>query len=187
MSMPSEGRSDVVSEERRVRGDVVAPVQDAVSVNEEAWVPARLLPYRRERYVAVAVHATVEILEGPRIVHVPGGARHCHRLVRWRGRWLALLELDKLLQTHPSVDSAQPRPVLVVAYQPAPGHPVEHAALELPALPGTVLVSDAMACELPSDHALWPELALSCFTHEGEAVPVLDVARLFTRNPGPHA
>ncbi len=45
-----------------------------------------------------------------------------------------------------------------------------------------LLGGDAMACELPADHDLWPRLALSCFVHEGRPVPILDTERLFAAN-----
>lgn len=145
--------------------------------------PARLLHYSADRSVALPVHTTIELLDSPVIVDVPGAAHYCQQLVSWRGQWLALLDLEALLRARTDTPAATlavaPRYVLIVAYQCAPRSPVEYGAIGLPALPQTVSVSDQMACPLPADSTLWPQLALSCFVHEERAVPILDSARLF--------
>lgn len=154
---------------------------DAASHAEPALIPARLLHYKPGGCVALPVHTTVELLDGPLIVDVPGAAGYCNRLVRWRGQWLALLDLDTLLHDvrFDADRTAAPRYALVVAYQHAPGGPVEHGAISLATLPQTVGVGDLATCELPADSALWPLLALSCFLYEGHAAPILDTSRLF--------
>lgn len=145
--------------------------------------PARLLHYSAGHSVALPVHTTIELLDSPVIVEVPGAAHYCQQLVNWRGQWLALLDLEALLHARTDTPAATlavaPPYVLIVAYQCAPRSPVEHGAIGLPALPQTVSVSDQMAYPLPADSALWPQLALSCFVHEERAVPILDSARLF--------
>lgn len=147
--------------------------------------PARLLHYSAGHSVALPVHTTIELLDSAVTVEVPGAAHYCQQLVRWRGQWLALLDLEALLHARtdtPAVAATvavAPRYVLIVAYQCAPRSPLEYGAIGLPALPQTVSVSDQMACPLPADSALWPQLALSCFEHEERAVPILDSARLF--------
>jgi CheW-like domain len=158
---------------------------DATPDAELALTPARLLQYKPEGCVALPVHTTIELLDGPLIIDVPGAARHCNRLVRWRGQWLALLDLDTLLHGCSGADRAGvPRYALVVAYQHAPGWPVAHAAIGLATLPQTVGVANQAGCKLPADSALWPLLALSCFWHEGHAVPILNTARLFAAHHG---
>jgi hypothetical protein len=75
--------------------------------------------------------------------------------------------------------TAAPRYALVVAYQPSSLRPLQHGAIALERLPQTITVGDAARCDLPVDSDLWPLLALSCFQHDGHAVPILDTARLF--------
>ncbi|MCX7257232.1 MAG: chemotaxis protein CheW [Polaromonas sp.] len=152
---------------------------------ESALAPARLLHYSAGHSVALPVHTTIELLDSAVTVEVPGAAHYCQQLVSWRGQWLALLDLEALLRTGTTAvatataAAVAPRYVLVVAYQCAPRSPLEYGAIGLPALPQTVSVSDQMACPLPADSTLWPQLALSCFAHEERAVPILDSARLF--------
>lgn len=160
-----------------------APTADATPGAELALAPARLLQYKPDGFVALPVHTTIELLDGPLMIDMPGAACYCNRLVRWRGQWLALLDLDTLLGAN-SDRAGVPRYALVVAWQQAPGWPVEHGAIGLATLPQTVGVGDHAGCELPADSDLWPVLALSCFRHEGQAVPILDTARLFAAYQG---
>jgi hypothetical protein len=73
--------------------------------------------------------------------------------------------------------------VLVLAYQEAPARPIAYGAVCARLLVRMVEVADSQGCELPADSDLWPWIALSCFKHEGHAVPVLDTGRLFAQAP----
>lgn len=168
--------------------DTLLSPPPAPALNAElALAPARLLHYSAGHSVALPVHTTIELLDSAVTVEVPGAPHYCQQLVRWRGQWLALLDLEALLHAGTGTTAAAtataaavaPRYVLVIAYQCAPRSPLEYGAIGLPALPQTVSVSDQMACPLPADSALWQQLALSCFAHEERAVPILDSARLF--------
>lgn len=147
---------------------------------------ARLIEYAPGRQIALPPHTTIELLENPAVVAVPGAAYYACGLLAWQGRRLPLLDLHALLlRAHPGANGAvAPRYALVLAYQRAPRQPVEYGAISLAVLPQTVTVGDEARCELPTDSDLWPLLALSCFRHEGRAVPILDTARLFATYHG---
>ncbi|HSV52353.1 MAG TPA: hypothetical protein VLJ57_09570 [Burkholderiaceae bacterium] len=145
---------------------------------------ARLVEYTPGRQVAFPPHTTLELIENPVFVAVPGAAGHAWGLLAWQGQRLALLDLDALLSARPATDRAvAPRYALVLAFQPVPQGPVARGAIGLAALPQTVTAGDDAQCELPTDSDLWPLLALSCFQHDGHPVPILDTARLFTNSP----
>jgi hypothetical protein len=141
---------------------------------------ARLVEYTPGRYIALPPHTTLEVVENPRPVAVPGGAYYGHGLLAWQERQIPLVNLLALLKAHTSdAAAALPRYALVVAYQAAPGQPVMHGALGMAQLPQSVTVNDSDACGLPDDSDLWPLLALSCFTHEGQPAPIVDTSKLF--------
>ena len=162
-----------------------ATLPDALPVDAGPRALARLIEYAPGRQVALPPHTTIELLENPAVVTVPGAAYYACGLLAWQGRQLPLLDLHALLRAYPGVNSAAPpRYALVLAYQRAPRQPVEHGAISLAVLPQTVTVTDKAGCELPADSDLWPLLALSCFLHQGHAVPILDTARLFAAYHG---
>jgi hypothetical protein len=142
-------------------------------------VAARLLEYTHGRHVALAPHATLELVERPAVVEVPGAAYYACGLMSWQGRRLPVVDLCTLLRAYPSEYQLPWRYGLVVAYQTAPRAPVQHGVLVLPALPQTITVGDEAQCELPTDSDLWPLIALSCFRHDGNPVPIIDCGRVF--------
>lgn len=150
---------------------------------------ARLIEYMRERYVAFAPHTTIELVENPAVIEVPGAASYGLGLMSWQGGWLPVIDLAWLLHGKPpSVqDAPAPRYALVLAYQPAPRQAVAHGAIALELLPQFAAVSDRQLCPWPDAHPRWPQLGLSCFAHEGQAVPILDTSRLFTSYHPPWA
>ena len=140
---------------------------------------ARLLEYRAGAFVAFAPHATVTLVEEPRVAAVPGAPYYALGLMQWQGGWIPLIDLNALVRGYPEADLAVPRHVLVLAWQPVPGAPLEHGAVCARLLVRMIEVEDAQACELPADSDLWPWIAMSCFEHEGRSVPIRDTAKLF--------
>ena len=141
---------------------------------------ARLVEYAKGRFAALPAHTTIELLEHPQAIAVPGAAYYAHGLLPWQGGWIPMIDLDTMLRAYLAHPLAQsPRYALVVAYQEAPGLPVQHGAIALAELPQSVNVADDSACALPGDSGMWPLLALAAFMHHGQPVPILDTTRLF--------
>jgi chemotaxis signal transduction protein len=141
---------------------------------------ACVLEYAPGAQIALPIHAGVELVEQPRVVPVPGMPHFCLGLLAWQGRQLPLIDFQAYLQ---ALGDAQLTTVyshvLVVAYQSARGQPVEYGALCAPYLVRMMEVVDQQQCQLPSGHACWTNIAISCFEHQGQAIPVLDPARIF--------
>jgi len=155
-----------------------AEAPDEAAPPAELRVTARLLEYRPGGFVAFPAHTTIALVDSPPVVPVPGTPYYCVGLMAWEGRQLPLLDLDTLLRAYPATEPSTGH-VLVLAYQCAPGRALDYGAVCARSLVRMIEVADSQACELPHDSDLWPWIAVSCFEHEGRAVPVLDTARLF--------
>ena len=158
-------------------------IENDVLVADEPRAAARLLEYHRGRFVAFPAHTTLELIERPPLVEVPGAPYYCRGMVEWQGRQIPLIDLHTLLCAYPK-ESVYARPlghVLVLAFQRAPREPLEYGALCAPALLRMVNVTDNQQCALPVDSDLWPWISIACFSHDGQAVPILDTARLFAQ------
>lgn len=159
---------------------ILPPTEDCATEPGTALrAPARLLEFDWKKYVALPVHTTLEIVEQPEIIEVPGAPYYGLGMLRWQGRYLAVLDLRTLLNAHHKAGAPRLRHALVVAYQAAPRRPIEYAAIATVGLPQAVQVGDAMQCPLPEDSDLWPLISVSCFSHQGLPVPIVDTGRLF--------
>lgn len=144
---------------------------------------ARLLEVAPGQRIALPPHTTLDLVEHPKALPVPGGPRHAHGLLMWRDQRIPMLDVDALVRGAQA--SREPvRYALVVAYQPRAGAALRHGAIALCALPLAVQVNDAQRCGLPAGSPLWRHLALACFRLEEAAVPVVDTGRLFGALPG---
>lgn len=130
-------------------------------------------------WIALPPHTTLEIVEHPQSVAVPGAAPHALGLMQWQGRRIALIDAAVLLRGV-SPRTTPPRYALVLALQPHAGAAVGHGAIALDALPESVTVSDDDASAAPDD-ARWQCVALSCFIRAGRNIPVVDTAKLFAQ------
>ena len=163
------------------------PIDEAFpeDAGRESPALACVLEYAADSFIALPVHAGVELVESPRLVPVPGMAHFCQGLVAWQGRQLPLIDLQAYLG---GVDAPAATPfvhVLIVAYQVAPGLPIDYGAFCAPSLIRMVEVLDSDQCPLPVGQARWDNIAISCFLHRGRAIPVLEPSRIFTSPVSP--
>lgn len=151
---------------------------------QAATALACMLEYAPGAQIALPIHAGVELVEQPRVVPVPGMPHFCLGLLAWQGRQLPLIDFQAYLQA--PGDAAAPTTVyshvLVVAYQTARGQPIEYGALCAPFLIRMIEVADNQQCPLPAQQPRWTDIAISCLMSQGQAVPVLDPARVFSRS-----
>jgi chemotaxis signal transduction protein len=148
---------------------------DSAAPTSTATRPARILTTRSGARFALAAGATLEIIEQPQALPVPGGAAGAIGLLPWRDGRIALIDPDGVLGA--PCPAAPARYALVVAFQSADGG-VEHGALALDQLPQLVMVSDSQACAAPPR---WAHMALACFAVGEEAIAVLPVDHFWRR------
>jgi len=145
----------------------------------QAW----LLEFSRHQIAAVGLHELVEVLSHPKLYHVPLASARCHQVLVWRDEILPVVNFDDEIGSDSMDHLAGGAVTAIAVYQTVPGEPLRHGALELTVMPKTVSVSDNMACALPASSSWIADLAISCFSYENLAVPVIDLTRVFERMP----
>lgn len=149
----------------------------------EVSVQAWLLEFARNRVAAVGLHELVEVLSRPKLFHVPMASRRCHQVLVWRDQILPVVDLASELSGDLDEGEQAGAVTAIAVYQTVPGELLRHGALQLTVMPKTVTVADNMACALPDSSSALGELAISCFSYDNFAVPVIDLTRVFERNP----
>ncbi len=140
-----------------------------------AW----LLDFGDACRAAVGARELLHLVDAPATFAVPCTPEYCRGVVLWQERLLPVMDIARRV-------GAQPRPapfLAVVGYQQQRGEAPQFGALMLSSPPRQLAVSDEQACGLPEGNSAWQELAISCFEHQGAAVPVLDLRRIFSSAP----
>lgn len=164
------------------------------SVAETSVIPAApvadralacVLEYAAGARVAMPIHAGVELVEEPPVIPVPGMPDYALGLMAWQGRQLALIDLARYLGMSDGMEASKNEigHVLVVAYQTARGEPIEYGALRAPYLVRMIEVGEGQGCPLPSGDGRLRQIAVSCFSLQDQAIPVIDLARIFAPPP----
>ena len=138
-----------------------------------AW----LLDFGQSVRAAVGTRVMLQIINDPKPHPVPCAPSYCRSVVSWQGRLLPVMDMAARLGGAPQV----PRLLAVAAYQTQSGAPTQYGALLLDALPVAIAVGDAQSCSLPEQPVGWEKYSLSCFDHNGVAIPVLHLAKIFAR------
>ena len=140
-------------------------------------VHAWLLDLGYGHRTAVAPRHMAEYVFDPALHAVPLAQAHLRGVTRWRGLLVPLVDLAVLLG-EPRIEVERRRAV-ILAYRTAEDAPIRFGGLIVRAEPKEIPVRDDMACPLPSEPEAWREIALSCFSHEEQPVPILNIAALF--------
>jgi chemotaxis signal transduction protein len=125
---------------------------------------------------AIGEREMIHLISAPQLWEVPGAPLHCQEVLLWQGEVLPAMDLAAWLGGQRA--RTKVRYAAVLAYQGAPGTSPRYGALLLSQLPVRVLVEDEQGCPLPPQ-AGWPRIALSCFSQEGQPVPILDLPTVF--------
>lgn len=139
-----------------------------------AW----LLTIAPGRQAAIGERELNHLIHEPTSYPVPQAPRHCARVIEWDGQILPVWDLACWLF---DAEPADPIAVAaVVGYQRNRRERPRFGALALPAPPLRVQVRDDQACALAQDMLRWQALALSCFTHQQQRVPIIDLTQMFS-------
>ena len=138
-----------------------------------AWV----LALDDQLRAAVGERELIHLIETPTLLEVPLSPYYCRQVLSWNNLLLPAMDLAAWLQGQPA--QQQRKLAGVVAYQPRAGA-VEYGVLLLADIPTQARVTDTQACNLPNRPEGWPNLAISCFRHAENPVPILDLPFIFS-------
>lgn len=146
----------------------------STDVRPNAW----LLDFGQTLRAAVGMRVMMQIIDSPKLHSVPCTPPHCHSVFPWQGRLLPVIDLAVVLSQAPQ----KPHLLGVAGYQEQPGDPTRFGAFLLSAPPEAIIVGNDQECPLPDPQDEWSRLSVSCFGHQGDAIPVLHLGRIFSRS-----
>ena len=120
----------------------------------------------------------LHLVTQPQTHEVPCAPAYCRRVLVWEQGILPVFDVG--VWSDPATTGIEAPVIAIVGFQAdgdtAPGF----GGLLLTATPQRIDVDDAWACTLPPALSRWRPIACACFERDGEALPVLDLARIFT-------
>lgn len=139
---------------------------------------AVLLPLDSGRACSVGLHAFVEyVTDAVRFLDVPHAPAHANRLYMWGEHMAPVVDLGILLGLREH--SPVPSTLMLVRYVDLKRCTRTYGALQIVGEPQRVEVGDDMMCALPEEF-FWPHIAPSCFKHQNDIVPILDLSQVFS-------
>jgi len=130
--------------------------------------------------LAAGAPFVVEYLLEPETIELPRLPAHCRGVMLWRERIIPVIDLAPILAGVEGSSGGWSRAV-VLAWQDAPGQPLQYGALSVLKAPVELFVSDSDARPLPERPEILRQFAGSCFGYDDEVIAIVDVRRLFTR------
>lgn len=147
----------------------------------QAW----LLDVGLDCELALGGRELLQLIDAPSLLTVPLAPAYCRQVVVWQERLLPVLDLSlrrRIASEVTPVAHAAPSVLAVVAYTALGSQQIEVGALCLQAPPRKVEVSnlDAIStAEQVEKIAAWGDLAISGFMHQGRAIAILNLGKVF--------
>jgi chemotaxis signal transduction protein len=143
----------------------------------KAWI----LDLNDEDCVAIGNQQMVEYIlaSDVKIMPLPLTPAYSLGVLAWREQMIPVIDIGRLL-SNPGAELPAMTGVMVLAYQQAPGEPIEHGAIVLRSAPRDITVNSDMSCPLPIASAAWKTLAIACFSDQGHEIPVLNAKQVFS-------
>jgi chemotaxis signal transduction protein len=145
------------------------------SPGNSAWLLA-LDPSSR---AAVGERELIQLIETPTLLNVPLSPTYCRQVLVWNQTLLPVMDLAAWLHQQPAAPH-ESKLAGIVGYQAMPGAAPAYGALLLAGIPERIRVADDQACLLPKRPVGWRNLAIACFNHGGQPIPVLDLPHIFS-------
>lgn len=127
---------------------------------------------------AVAEREMIHLVEHSTFETIPQTPLHCQQVLLWEGELLPVMDLTAWLTGQPA--GRAHASVGIVGWQEGPGMAPQYGALLFTGPPEKVLVKDEQVCDLPEQPSGWEAVAISCFSHDGQPVPILDMPHIFS-------
>lgn len=154
----------------------LSPTTIVIFMQSRAW----LLNFGRGMQAAVGLREVFQVLLSADLFQVPCTPVYCSEVLITRKRILPVLDMPSLLEGKRFL-SIQNEIIGIATYQDDRKHAMSYAGLRLATLPVGIFVNDEQACDLPKEQIAWSPFSYSCFYHEGQIIPVLNLKTLFCR------
>ncbi len=149
---------------------------EEVAKTSRAW----LLNFGGGLQAAVGHHEMWQVLISPTLFDVPGTPRYCNDVLIFQEQILPVLNVPNMLLEGQKIIIVTSRVVGIAVFQEDPNLPVHYGGMYLASMPLNIYVSDEQVCDLPDHQKYWEPLTLSCFSRNGVAIPIIDLAYLFS-------
>ena len=127
--------------------------------------------------IAIGDHEMVEYVHVSVSFPVPGAPKYCNQVLYWKHNLVPVMDIGVLLGNPAQGASTF---ICLIAYQEQSGSVLQYVAVKVRTAPEKIRVDDSLVCDLPADinEGVLLPLCLSCFSHGGRPVVILDIAGL---------
>ncbi len=140
-----------------------------------AWI----LDFGNSAIAAIGELELVHLDENPELFVIPKTPCYCQHALIWGETILPVIDMVVALQDQQI--SRETCYAAIIRYRQEINSPLQFGALLLAKMPERIKVDDDLACPLPENLQTLKSLAVSCFTLDGEGIPIIDLASIFSR------
>ena len=152
---------------------------DTTADIKDQGVSAWMMQIDRMLNLAVGQFEIVHIVDQPELFLIPQAPEYCKHVIIWNENIVPVMDVSSWLSN--GAQSKDTEIIAILVYKNTQQE-LQYGGIKLGNAPVIEKVANTQQCEMPDDNEKLRAISLSCFKSSGgEAVPVLDVERLFSR------
>ncbi len=125
--------------------------------------------------MAIGQRELLQIITAPQTFSVPLCPEYARHVLFWQQRMVPVMDFGLRMGANPHPQNL----LALVGFHDALTGVIQLGAIVLRQAPRQVAVNDAQALQAEDLPVDWRALAISCFAHEGSAIPVLHLGKVF--------
>lgn len=125
--------------------------------------------------MAIGQGELLQIIDAPQIFSVPLCPEYARHVLFWQQRMVPVMDFGLRM----GADKNPQNLLALVGFQDVRTEAIQLGAIVLCKPPRKVEVDDKHALQAEDLPADWRALAIACFSHEGSAIPVLHLGKVF--------
>ena len=147
---------------------------------QDQGVSAWMMQIDRMLNLAVGQFEIVHIIDRPELYLIPQAPEYCKHVIIWNENIIPVMNVSSWLSNEVQAKDAG---IIAILVYKNTQQELQYGGIKLGNAPVLEKVTNSQQCELPEDSEKLRDISLSCFKSSGgEAVPVLDVEKLFTQS-----
>ena len=140
-----------------------------------AWI----LQLGDEIHAAIGEREMIHIIDNPELTLAETPNKYCRQQISWQGTDLPVTDFREWFMNS-NVSQNDVSYVAIVAFPEHNSDTPHYGGIVIEAIPYRTQVKDSQACALPESSQSWQEVSISCFSDQGQATPILNLAALFS-------
>jgi chemotaxis signal transduction protein len=150
-----------------------------ISMNEQAKV--WIFGYQEQK-MAVALPELIAVIHHPKLYELPYANTWNHQFSFWQNNIIPIIDINlrvKKKENYNKTKGVEESNILCIMAYLNHNNMISYGGFLSHTYPYDIHISNAMQHPLPPPQEAWKKMSYSCFMHDGDVIPIVNISKIF--------